>query len=110
MATVYRINKGVNASFEFKGLKAQYITYLAIGLIVILVAFAICYMMELPLYITVPAVAGMVGVLVSRTYRMSRKYGEHGLAKLQAHKMAPSLITCHQRVFKIAGQPDNSNP
>lgn len=104
MASVYHINKGINASFEFRGLKAQYIMYMVVGLIALLLVFAVCYAIGVPLYITIPAVAGMGGVLVSRIYKMSRKYGEHGLAKLQAHKLTPAIVTCHQRVFKIAGQ------
>ena len=30
MSSVYTINKGVNKPIEFKGLKAQYIAYLAV--------------------------------------------------------------------------------
>ena len=33
----YTINKGINAPLVFKGLKAQYIAYLAVGLVVLLV-------------------------------------------------------------------------
>ena len=33
MATVYYINKGINKPIVFKGLKAQYIGYLAVGLV-----------------------------------------------------------------------------
>jgi hypothetical protein len=44
MATsVYRINKGINKPIEFKGLKAQYIGYLAAGLVLPLVMFAVMY-------------------------------------------------------------------
>lgn len=36
MATVYPINRGVNRSLEFKGIKAQYVIYLALGLVLLL--------------------------------------------------------------------------
>ena len=41
--SVYKINKGINNPIVFKGLKGQYIGYLAIGLLVLLVLFAILY-------------------------------------------------------------------
>ncbi len=100
MASVYRVNKGINASFEFKGLRAQYIIYLIVGLAGLLFTFAVLYMLGVALYITLPAIAGLGGVMVSQVYRMSRKYGANGLAKAQAYKLIPTLITCHKRIFK----------
>ncbi len=44
MASTYQINKGINRSIEMKGLKAQYIIYLAIGLVILLIGFIIAYM------------------------------------------------------------------
>jgi hypothetical protein len=41
--SIYKINKGINKSIEFKGLKAQYIWYLGGGLVVLLILFAIMY-------------------------------------------------------------------
>ena len=41
--SVYQINKGINKSIEFKGLKAQYIWYFAGGVIALLILFAIMY-------------------------------------------------------------------
>jgi hypothetical protein len=38
MASVYQINKGVGKPIVFRGLKAQYIAYLAVGLVVLLVS------------------------------------------------------------------------
>ena len=40
---MYQINKGINKPIEFKGLKAQYIGYLAVGLVILLIGFAIMY-------------------------------------------------------------------
>ena len=41
--SVYNINKGINKSIEFKGLKAQYIWYMGCGLVALLILFAILY-------------------------------------------------------------------
>jgi hypothetical protein len=48
---VYHINKGINKPIEFKGLKAQYIGYLAAGLVALLIFFAVMYISGLPVYI-----------------------------------------------------------
>ena len=42
-SSIYGINKGINKPIEFRGLKAQYIWYLAGGLVGLLVLFAILY-------------------------------------------------------------------
>ena len=49
--SVYNINKGINKPIEFKGLKAQYIGYLAAGLVVLLVLFAILYIIGVNMFI-----------------------------------------------------------
>ncbi|HEU4791365.1 MAG TPA: DUF4133 domain-containing protein, partial [Flavobacterium sp.] len=41
--SVYQINKGINQSIEFKGLKAQYIWYLGGGVVVLMILFAVMY-------------------------------------------------------------------
>ncbi|MBA4198951.1 MAG: hypothetical protein C0459_15510, partial [Chitinophaga sp.] len=48
--SVYQINKGINRSIEFKGLKAQYIWYLGGGLVVLLILFAILYISGLGIF------------------------------------------------------------
>ncbi len=47
--SVYQINKGINQSIEFKGLKAQYIWYLGGGVIALLIIFAVpCILLGCP--------------------------------------------------------------
>ena len=50
-SSVYQINKGINRSIEFKGLKAQYILYLGVGLVGLLIFFAIIYIIGIPVFI-----------------------------------------------------------
>ena len=56
--SVYQINKGINQSIEFKGLKAQYIWYLGGGVIVLMILFAAMYIAGLPSKVCV----GIIGV------------------------------------------------
>jgi hypothetical protein len=95
--SVYQINKGINQSIEFKGLKAQYIWYLGGGVVVLMVLFAVMYIIGLPSLICI----GLIGVsgtlLVVKIYRMSDQYGEYGMMKALAKKQIPKNIKVYSR-------------
>lgn len=95
--SVYQINKGINQSIEFKGLKAQYIWYLGGGVVVLMILFAIMYIIGLPSIICI----GLIGVsgtlLVVKMYKMSNQYGEYGLMKALAKKQIPKNIKVYSR-------------
>ena len=93
----YNINKGINRPIEFRGLKAQYIYYLAIGLAVLLVGFSIMYIAGVPVYLCVPVVLLAGSGLFIGVYRYSHRYGEFGLMKAIAYRQAPSAILCRSR-------------
>lgn len=93
----YEINKGVNRAIEFRGLKAQYIYYLAAGLAVLLIAFSIMYIAGLPVYLCLPVV-GLAGFgLFAGVYHYSHKYGQFGLMKAMACRQIPTAIRCPSR-------------
>lgn len=100
--SVYQVNKGINKSIEFKGLRAQYIWYLAIGILILLILFGTMYAIGIPAFICV-GLALIVGtVLVMKVYAMSAKYGEHGLTKELAKHSIPKVVRCNSRkVFRI---------
>ena len=102
MATsIYKINKGVNKCIEFKGLKAQYIAYLAIGLVVLLVGFAVLYICGLSLWVILPLILGLGTGLFFCVFRLSHRFGEHGLSKHFAKKQLPEYIQCRSRKLFI---------
>lgn len=97
MASVYQINKGINKPIEFKGLKAQYITYLGIGLVVLLILFAVMYVTDTNLFICI-AVTTFLGLLLFMTvFRLSHKYGQYGLLKMVAKRYIPGSIKLKSR-------------
>jgi hypothetical protein len=104
MSTVYKVNKGINQTIEFKGLKAQYIWYLGGGIIVLLIVFAGLFIIGLPSYLCV----GLIGVsgtlLVMKTYSLSRKYGEHGMMKALAKRQVPKALKCYSRTVFMRKQ------
>lgn len=102
--SVYQINKGINRSIEFKGLKAQYIWYLGGGVVALLIVFAILYIAGLPGFLCLTVVLGTGVFLVLKIYQMSHKYGEHGLMKILARKQVPNVIKLKNRKIFIKAQ------
>ncbi|WP_202703569.1 DUF4133 domain-containing protein [Flavobacterium sp. UGB4466] len=95
--SVYQINKGINQSIEFKGLKAQYIWYLGGGVVALLILFAILYIIGLPSLLCVAFIGSSGGFLVYKIYRMSNKYGEYGMMKALARKQIPKCVKVYSR-------------
>lgn len=99
--SVYQINKGINKSIEFKGLKAQYIWYMGGGLVVLMILFACMYLIGLPSIVCVVLIVALGTGLILKIYRMSKKYGEHGLMKALARKQLPKVIKSTSRELFI---------
>lgn len=97
MASIYKINKGVSKPIEFKGLKAQYIAYLAIGLVLLLINFAILYISGLSLFVVLPLIFTMGTALFFIVFRLSHRFGEHGLMKYWAKSSLPNHLKFRSR-------------
>ena len=97
MASIYQINKGINKPIEFKGLKAQYIAYLAIGLVLLLISFAVLYIIGLNLFIILPIILGSGVALFFTVFKLSYKYGEYGLMKHFAKSRLPEYLRFKSR-------------
>jgi 4-hydroxybenzoate polyprenyltransferase len=97
MSAVYSLNKNINKPVSFKGLKAQYIWYLGGGLLLLLIFFAILYICGVnPLACLVVIV--LLGTLFFvQIYRLSHKYGEHGMMKRLAKKGIPKMLKAYSR-------------
>jgi hypothetical protein len=95
--TIYHINKGVSRPIVFKGLKAQYIVYLAVGLVVLLVSFAVLYICGVSLWLIMPLIFGLGTGLFFSVIGLSRRFGEHGLAKHFAAKRLPEYLWFNSR-------------
>lgn len=97
MGSVYPINKGVSRPIVFKGLKAQYIAYLAAGLVLLLLVFALAYILGVALSLLLPVV-GVSGILLFfSVFRLSRRFGTHGLMKFFARRGLPDFICFRSR-------------
>lgn len=104
--SVYVINKGINKSIEFKGLKAQYIWYVGAVFLALLIVFAILYIAGLSQYLCMVIVIPIGVVLVYKIYALSNKYGQYGLMKMMAKRAVPRLVKSNSRaVFRRFDRP-----
>ncbi len=88
----YSVNKGIGRNPEFKGLKSQYLFIFAGGLLAVFVVFVVMYMAGVGQLICIVFGVVCASVLVWGTFTLNRKYGEHGLMKLQASRNHPRYI------------------
>jgi hypothetical protein len=88
----FSINKGIGKPAEFQGLKAQYLYVFAGGLLGLFVVFVVMFMAGVGQWICI--IFGITGALslVYGTFYLNRKFGEHGLMKLQARRSHPRYI------------------
>ncbi|SFA58492.1 protein of unknown function [Pedobacter suwonensis] len=97
MASIYQINKGVSKPIVFKGLKAQYIAYLAVGLVLLLISFAILYILGVSLLVIMPVILGLGSALIFTVTRLSHKFGKYGLLKYFAKRSLPHYLKFNSR-------------
>lgn len=98
MATsVYTINKGINKPIEFRGLKAQYIWYLGGGLLALLILFAVLYICGVNTFVCLGIAIVITVGLFMHIYKLSHKYGEHGMMKAMAKRSIPSVVKNYSR-------------
>lgn len=103
--SVYQINKGINKSIEFKGLKAQYIWYLGGGVIALLILFTILYITGINPFFCVGFILFAGALLIFKIYHLSNKYGEYGLMKKLARHNVPPFVKSHSRKIFITIGP-----
>ncbi|SEJ13032.1 protein of unknown function [Myroides marinus] len=94
----YSINKGIGASVEFKGLKAQYLFYFAGGLLGTLILVMVMYMAGVNNLVCLALGLSTSGYLVYKVFSLNKKYGQYGLMKLQTRKYFPKYIISRKDV------------
>ena len=96
-SSVYKINKAINKPVEFRGLKAQYIWYLGGGLVILLILFALLYIIGVNTFFCVALIGVLGTILFTWVYGISNKYGEHGMMKKVARRGIPEVIKSYSR-------------
>ena len=104
----FNVNKGIGKPAEFKGLQSQYLFIFAAGLLAVFVVFVIMFMAGAGQWICILFGAGAATALVWLTFMLNRKYGTHGLMKLQARMYHPHYLVNRirvRRLFTLKKQP-----
>lgn len=97
MTSIYQVNKGINKSIEFRGLRAQYIWYFGGMVIILLTVFAVLYIAGTGTIICFAVVGGGGSYMSIKIFGMSRRYGEYGLMKALAKKQIPKVLKSYTR-------------
>lgn len=96
--SVYQINKGINKSIEFRGLKAQYIWYMGGGIMILLILYAVMYIIGINTFICIGIILLAGTGLVIKVYGLSNTYGEHGMMKAIAKRSVPKVVSIKSRI------------
>jgi len=97
----YGVNKGIGRSPEFKGLKSQYLFLFAGGLPALFLLFVVMYMAGVGQWCCIGFGAAAASALVWGTFYLNKRFGEHGLMKLQARRQLPRFIINRRRVGRL---------
>jgi type IV secretory pathway TrbL component len=97
MGTIYQINKGINKPIVFKGFQGQYISWLAGGLVCLLILFAVLFIAGLPMLVVLALILFLGLGLFSATSYLSRRFGATGLEKHMASRSVPVYLKFKSR-------------
>jgi hypothetical protein len=95
--SIYQINKGINKSVEFRGLRAQYIWYFGGMVILLMIIFALLYIAGAGTVICLTTIGSGGSYMSIKIFAMSRKYGEHGMMKAIAKRRLPRVLKSYSR-------------
>ena len=97
----YKINRGIGQPLEFRGLKAQYLGQLVALSVGLLGLLGIMHAAGIPSFVALSLVFGLGGWGLRRLYRMSNRYGQHGLMKKRAWQNMPDALLSSSRMMFI---------
>jgi hypothetical protein len=95
--SIYTINKGINKSIEFRGLRAQYIWYFGGMVVILMILFALLYICGVNTYICLALIGGAATAGSAKIFALSHEYGEYGLMKAMAKKQVPKVLKSYTR-------------
>jgi len=101
MMAEFNVNKGIGKPAEFRGLQSQYLFIFAGGLLAVFVVFVIMYMAGVNQWICILFGAKSATILVWLSFTLNRKYGAHGLMKLQARMYHPRYLINRLRISRF---------
>ena len=91
------------------GLKSQYLFIFAGGLLVIIILFMVMYMGGVAQPVCIGFALTTAPLLIWQTFSLNKKYGTHGLMKLQAVKKYPRRLINRRRVQQLLNSNRRAN-
>jgi hypothetical protein len=106
MAT-YQVNRGVGKPVEYLGLRAQYVIYLVLSLLlVILISFILSLLLNAMGALCFGIIAFLLAVC--SCFKLNNTYGEYGLMQLMASKKVVKHISVTRRIYQIVEDRDEN--
>lgn len=97
----YSINKGIGKPAEFKGLRSHYLFLFAGGLLGAFLALVVLYMLGTNQWICIGFGVSTGSLIIIATFHLNKRYGEHGLMKLQARRRHPVYLSNRKTVSSL---------
>lgn len=94
---IYPINKGINRSIVFRGLKGQYIWYAGAAAFIVMILYALMYVCGVNTYLCLLIAVCLAAASLMTVYQLSAIYGEHGLTKALASRKVPRILKARSR-------------
>ena len=106
MAT-YQVNRGVGKPVEYLGLRAQYVIYLVLSLLLVIF---FSFILSLLLNAMGALCFGIIAFLlaVCSCFKLNSKFGEHGLMQYWASKKVVKHISLTRRIYQIVEDRDEN--
>jgi hypothetical protein len=95
--SIYQINKGINKSIEFHGLKAQWIWWFGGLIIGLMLLFSGMYICGVATVICLGITGGSAFWGSIKIFALSKRYGENGLKKVIAFRRLPKHLRSYSR-------------
>lgn len=105
----FTINKGINKPVECMGLKSQYLFIFAGGLLGIIILFMVMYMSGVAQSVCIGFALITAPLLIWQTFSLNKKYGTHGLMKMQAVKKYPRRLINRRRIQQLLNRNRRTN-
>ena len=97
----FSVNKGIGKPPELYGLQSQYLFILVGGLLAVFVVYVIIYMAGVNQWISILFGISAATTLTWLTFTLNRKYGAHGVTKLQARIQRPHYLINRKRISRL---------
>jgi hypothetical protein len=89
----YAVYRGVGKTVELFGLRSQYLIGFCVGVLGVFILFVVLRVAGVPLGANAAVAAGSLAILLRYVFSYNKRYGQHGLMKVNARRRCPRFVT-----------------